>query len=80
MVLRIGITSLESLYVHAENTGSASNIENDLVLEDVTVLVDSVAVGSCANIIFLLGRRKSVRDNNNNDNNSEKAILTSISS
>ena len=41
------------LHVHAENTGSTSDIKNDLVLEDVAVLVDRVAVGSCADIIFL---------------------------
>lgn len=39
--------------VHAENTGTAADIEDDLVLEDVAVLVDGITVGSCTDIIFL---------------------------
>lgn len=39
--------------VHGEDTGSAANIEDDLVLEEVGVLVDRVAVASCADLIFL---------------------------
>lgn len=49
LVVRI----VRCLHAHAENTGSTSDIKNDLVLEDVAVLVDRVAVGSCADIIFL---------------------------
>lgn len=32
------------LYIHAENASSASNVEDDLILEDVAVLVDGIAV------------------------------------
>jgi hypothetical protein len=39
--------------IHAKNTGTAANIKDDLVLEDVAVLVDGIAVGSCTDIIFL---------------------------
>jgi hypothetical protein len=39
--------------IHAENTGTATDIEDDLVLEDVAVLVDGITVGSCTDIIFL---------------------------
>jgi len=41
------------LHVHAENTGSAPDIENDFILENVAVLVDGVTVRSRANVIFL---------------------------
>ena len=41
------------LHVHAENTGSAPDIENNLILENVAVLVDRVTVRSRANVIFL---------------------------
>jgi hypothetical protein len=40
-------------YIHAQNTGSTADIEDNLVLEDVAVLVDRVAVRAGANIIFL---------------------------
>ena len=38
---------------HTEDTGTASNIEDDLVLEDVLVLNNGVHVGAGANLIFL---------------------------
>lgn len=38
---------------HAENTGTTTDIENNLVLEDVAVLVDGVAVGTGTDIVFL---------------------------
>ena len=41
--------------VHGENGGTATDIENDLVLEDVFVLDDSIHVRPCANFIFLHG-------------------------
>ena len=46
---------------HGENTGTASNIEDDLVLEQVAVLVDRGTVGQGANLIlqhFLLSHIK----------------------
>lgn len=46
-----------SLYVHAENASSTSYIEDDLILEDMAILVDSIAIRSCANIIFLQCRK-----------------------
>lgn len=50
-------TGLLSGYIHAQNTSSTADIEDDLVLEDVAVLVDGVAVRACAHIIFLEGRK-----------------------
>lgn len=44
-------------YIHAENTSSTSNIENNLILEDVTVLVDRIAIRASADIIFLRERK-----------------------
>jgi hypothetical protein len=43
--------------IHAQNTSSTADIEDNLVLEDVAVLVDGVAVRACAHIIFLEGRK-----------------------
>lgn len=40
-------------HVHAKNASAASNVQDDLVLEDMTILVDSIAVGSGADIVFL---------------------------
>lgn len=40
--------------VHGENAGSASNIENDLVFEDMLVLNNGIHVGPRADFIFLL--------------------------
>jgi hypothetical protein len=37
---------------HGQNAGSAANIEDDLVLEQVTVLVDRVAVAACAHVVL----------------------------
>lgn len=54
---RSKITGLLSGCIHAQNTSSTADIEDDLVLEDVAVLVDGVAVGACAHIIFLEGRK-----------------------
>lgn len=53
---RSKIPGLLSGCIHAQNTSSTADIEDDLVLEDVAVLVDGVAVGACAHIIFLEGR------------------------
>lgn len=39
--------------VHGEDTGTATNIEDNLVLEEVGVLVDGVAVASCADFVLL---------------------------
>ena len=38
---------------HAQNTGTATDIEDDLVLENVAVVVDRIAVGLGADLIFL---------------------------
>lgn len=38
---------------HAEDGGTAANVEDDLVLEDVGVVVDSIAVALGANLVFL---------------------------
>lgn len=38
---------------HAEDGGTAANVEDDLVLEDVGVVVDSIAVALGADLIFL---------------------------
>lgn len=38
---------------HAEDGGAASDIEDDLVLEQVRVLVDGVAVALGSDFIFL---------------------------
>lgn len=37
---------------HGQNAGSATNIEDDLVLEQVTVLVDGVAVATGAHVVL----------------------------
>lgn len=39
--------------IHGENRGTAANVEDNLVLEEVGVLVDRIAVASCADLIFL---------------------------
>ena len=39
--------------VHGKDAGTAANIEDNLVLEEVGVLVNGVAVASCADFIFL---------------------------
>lgn len=39
--------------IHAQNASAAADIEDDLVLEDMTVLVDGVTVRTGANIVFL---------------------------
>ena len=39
--------------VHAEDGCTASHVEDDFVLEDVLVVVDGVAVGAGADLIFL---------------------------
>ena len=38
---------------HAENAGAAADVEDDLVLEDVLILVDSVSVRSRSDFILL---------------------------
>jgi hypothetical protein len=45
--------------IHAENTGTTADVKDDLVLEDVTVLVDGITVGSRTDIIFLQIAKKS---------------------
>ena len=37
---------------HGQNAGSAADIEDDLVLEKVTVLVDGVAVAAGAHVVL----------------------------
>ena len=39
--------------VHAQDGCTASDVQDDLVLEDVFVVVDGVAVGARADFIFL---------------------------
>lgn len=46
-------------YVHGENGGSATDIENDLVLKEMLVLENRVHVGSCPNLVFLSRQEKS---------------------
>ena len=45
-------------YIHAQNTSATANIENNLVLEEVAVLVNGVAVGTRANVVFLLDTKR----------------------
>jgi hypothetical protein len=40
-------------YAHAENRGTAANVKDDLVLEQVGVLVNGIAVAPGANLVFL---------------------------
>ena len=40
-------------HVHAENTGTATNVQDNLILENVTILVDRITVRSGTDIIFL---------------------------
>lgn len=46
--------------IHAENTCSTTDVENNLVLEDMAVLVDGIAVRPGPDIIFLMREKKSV--------------------
>lgn len=39
---------------HAQDRSSAADVEDDLVFEEVLVLVDCVAIGSCAHFVFLV--------------------------
>lgn len=39
--------------LHAQNACATTNIKNDLVLEDMAVLVDGIAIGAGTDIIFL---------------------------
>lgn len=41
------------LRIHAQDASAAADIEDNLVFEDMTVLVDGVTVRTSANIIFL---------------------------
>ena len=43
---------------HAEDGCTASDVQYDLVLEDVSVLVDGVAVGSSPHLVFLHRRSR----------------------
>lgn len=45
----------EEEYVHAEDGCAASDVQHHLVLEQVLVVVDGVAVGLGAHFIFLYG-------------------------
>jgi hypothetical protein len=45
-------SNVEGGCAHGENTGSAANIKDDLVLEEVTVLVDRVAVATGAHVVL----------------------------
>jgi len=47
--------------VHAEDGCTASDVENDLVLEDMAVVVDCVAVTPCADLVFLFHYEFSVQ-------------------
>ena len=39
--------------IHAEDGCTASNIQDDFVLEDMLVLINRVAIGSSPNLVFL---------------------------
>ena len=39
--------------VHGKNRGSAADIEDDLVFEQMLVLHDGIHVGACSDFIFL---------------------------
>ena len=39
--------------IHAEDGCTASNVQDDFVLEDVLVVVDGISVGASADFIFL---------------------------
>jgi hypothetical protein len=39
--------------VHGKNRGSAADIEDNLVFEQVLVLHDSIHIGACSDFIFL---------------------------
>ena len=40
---------------HAKDGCTASDVQDDLVLEDVSILIDGVAIGSSSDLIFLHG-------------------------
>jgi hypothetical protein len=48
------------VFEHAEDGCTASDVKNDLVLEQVSVLVDRVSVAPGANLIFLQRFRQSL--------------------
>ena len=39
--------------IHAENARAATNVENDLILEEMLILVDGISIGSGPDLIFL---------------------------
>lgn len=43
------------MHIHGKNGGTATDIENDLVLEDVLVLDNGLHIRLGANFIFLFG-------------------------
>lgn len=45
---------LDDGFLHGKNASTASNVEHDLVFEQVLVLDNGVHVGSSSNFIFLL--------------------------
>lgn len=51
-------------HLHAENRSSTSNIQHNLVLEEVLVLVDGVLVGVCSDLIFLITKRFTLAKSN----------------
>lgn len=48
------------LRIHAQNASAAADIEDNLVLEEMAVLVDGVAIRTGANIVFLKAGRQVV--------------------
>jgi hypothetical protein len=40
-------------HIHAQDTGSTADIQDNFVLEDVAVLVDRVTVRASTDIVFL---------------------------
>lgn len=40
-------------HIHAQDTGTTADIQDNFVLEDVAVLVDRVTVGASTDIVFL---------------------------
>jgi hypothetical protein len=40
-------------YSHAENAGTAADIKDNLVLEDVLILVDGITIRPSTDIVFL---------------------------
>lgn len=39
--------------VHAEDSGTTTDIKHNLVLKEVCILIDGISVGSCADFVFL---------------------------